>query len=349
MRLDNPIYNHKFKNLPDIASLPELKGEYRSKKKIDLSNLYLFLKQQNLSKFNKELDSIIYSTYSEAPKLNGEDEETKKWRSYLNKYFVFYKNFKPKSQKLKNNDVYDGLYNQGFKIIKLDTNNLINKDIEKKYRLLTSRKDWRPPPGTFDRWKDLNNLSIQNVNNAFVDRGIIKACEHYYSKKNMRVSTVRLTVGRSTDNHWKQFLYDCKKITKYTNLHIDPSEGVVKAMIYLNKVNKGNGETSFLPKSNRFVYDPLQSLFSRAIAVGSYCHNPISRRSVFRLPKKLRVTTNIGRLVDDKSNLKKYLDKNLVSLTSKVGNTLIFDPGAGMHNGGVVKKGERIALQVVIE
>ena len=36
----------------------------------------------------------------------------------------------------------------------------------------------------------------------------------------MRVSTVRLTVGRPTDNHWKQFLYDCKKITKLTNVYL---------------------------------------------------------------------------------------------------------------------------------
>ena len=348
MRSDNPIYNHKFKNLPDIASFSELKKEYRNKKRVNLDNLYKYLENKNSVKFNQELDKIINSTYKDIPNSKDEQKESLKWRSYLNKYFLFYKKKDFKSKIIKNNKIFNNLFNNGFDIFSLDIKKIINKDIENKYKILTERKDWAPPPGTFDRWKDLNKKTSDNINKIFHDAGIIEACENYYRRK-MRVGTVRLTIGKPTDKHWLQFLYDCKKTTKYTNLHFDASEGVMKAMLYLSEVKKGNGETSFLPKSNRFIYDPLQFIFSRAIAVGSYCHNPISRRSVFRLPKKLRVTSNFGRLIDDKSSLKKYLDKSLVKLTTDVGNTLLFDPGAGIHNGGVLKSGERIALQIVIE
>ena len=54
-------------------------------------------------------------------------------------------------------------------------------------------------------------------------------------------------------------------------------------MINISEVKNYNGPTAFA-KSNRYIYDPLQSLFARSIAIGNYCHNPISRRAVFRLP-----------------------------------------------------------------
>jgi hypothetical protein len=67
------------------------------------------------------------------------------------------------------------------------------------------------------------------------------------------------------------------------------------------------------------------------------------------MPKKLRVTTNWGRLVKDGSSLEKYLTKNMAVLTSDIGNTMILDPGSGLHNGPLLKKGHRINLQVVME
>lgn len=54
-------------------------------------------------------------------------------------------------------------------------------------------------------------------------------------------------------------------------------------------------------------------------------------------------------MVEDGSSLEQYLSENIVKVTSNMGNTLVFDPGAGLHNGPVVKKGHRIALQVVME
>ncbi len=266
----------------------------------------------------------------------------------LDQYFDFYKKFKVHSKKIDGNKVFDNLYSKGFAFLKLDSKKLWSRHIEIKYKTLCKKKDWQPPPGTFDRWIDLNDHTKSKINRILKEKKIIQACEAYYAKK-MKVTHVRLTVCRPTDNSWKQFLYDCKKITKYTNLHIDPLEGVIKAIIYLNDVGQNNGPTSFLPKSNRYILDPLQSLFARTIAIGNYCHNKFSRRCVFRLPKKLRVTTNFGRLISDNSKLCKYLDKNLKILTSSKGDTLLFDPGSGIHNGGIVKSGERIALQVVIE
>ena len=104
MRLDNPIYNHKFKNLPDIAEYAEVKDEYKNNRKVDLTKLYGYLKKRNLDKFNFELDKIIEDTYSDIPLNKAESKETLKWRTYLNKYFLYYEKFKAKSKIIKNNN-----------------------------------------------------------------------------------------------------------------------------------------------------------------------------------------------------------------------------------------------------
>ena len=89
--------------------------------------------------------------------------------------------------------------------------------------------------------------------------------------------------------------------TKTTSLHIDPKEDVIKAIMYLNDVALKNGPFSYVVKSNRWVYDDLQNIFSRSISTGNYCDSPESRAVVFQLPKVCRVTGLFGRLLLDGS------------------------------------------------
>ena len=348
MRFDNPINNHKFRYFKDIAKFSEVKSEYRNNdnsNKVD--KLRKFYLKNDLKSFNKELDKIYSSTKS-IPVSKVEKRYQVKLRKTLNKYFKFYQKFKVHSTQL-NNPEFKELYNNGGLIFKIEKKKLIDFEVRKKIKLLKKRKDWRPPPGTFDKWIDLSNSYKKKINSLLKEKKIIDICNSYYSKKNMKVSHARLNLCKPTDNSWKQFLYDCKKITRQTNLHIDPLEGVLKIMINLSDVKMNNGPTAFLPKSNRYIYDPLQSLFARSIAIGNYCHNQESRRAVFRLPSFLRVTTNFGRLIDDNSNQDKYLSRKLKYLTKNKGNCLLFDPGATIHNGGIVKSNSRISIQIVIE
>ena len=347
MRFDNPIKNHKFKLFKDIAEFEEVKNEFRNKQKFKLNKIKNYYLQNDLTNFNKELDKIYKST--KEIYLNNEEKKYQiKLRKTLNKYFKFYQNFKVYSKKY-NHLGFKELYKHGGYIFKINKEKLIDNEIKKKIKLLKKRKDWRPPPGTFDKWIDLSGNYKIKINKILKENKVIDICNAYYSRTNMKVTHARLNLCKPTDNSWKQFLYDCKKITQHTNLHMDPLEGVLKIMINISEVKNYNGPTAFLPKSNRYIYDPLQSLFARSIAIGNYCHNPISRRAVFRLPSFLRVTTNFGRLIKDNSNEAKYLSKNLKYLTEEKGNCLLFDPGATIHNGGVVKSGSRISIQVVIE
>ena len=348
MRFDNPINKHKFRTFTDIAEFSELKNEFRNNSNYNLNRLRKFLKKKDLVNFNLELDKILNYTNRLIKTSKREKKYKDVFRKKINQYFKFYSKFKINSKKI-NSKGFKELYTNGGYIFNLKIEDLLDKEVNKKIKILKRRKDWRPPPGTFDKWIDLSKNFKKKLNSILVKEKIISICNSYYSKKNMKVTHARLNLCKPTDNSWKQFLYDCKKITKHTNLHMDPLEGVLKIMINLTYVNKDNGPTAFLPKSNRYIYDPLQSLFARAIAIGNYCHNPLSRRVVFRLPSHLRVTTNFGRLIDDNSAKAKFLDKNLKYLTHDKGNCLLFDPGSTIHNGGIVKKKHRISIQAVIE
>ena len=74
MRFDNPIYNHKLKNMLDIASFQEVADEYKQKKNISLTKLYQHVKTGNIKKFNLELNKIISLSFKENKRTKKEIE-----------------------------------------------------------------------------------------------------------------------------------------------------------------------------------------------------------------------------------------------------------------------------------
>ena len=183
----------------------------------------------------------------------------------------------------------------------------------------------------------------------FSKLGILQGATKYNKGKPLVVSRAVLHISTHTDQHWKHFLYDCDMLPKTTNLHIDPlKEDLMKAIIYLNDVTLEDGPFSYVVKSNRWVYDDLQSIFSRSISTGNYCSSPEHRAVIFQLPKVCRVTGMFGRLLLDGSTQQNMILKKEQMLTSDLGNLCIFDP-AGMHRGGICKQGTRVALQVLMK
>ena len=92
------------------------------------------------------------------------------------------------------------------------------------------------------------------------------------------------------------------------------------------------------------------AIFARGLSTGCYCENPIARRSVFRLPSRIRHSFQFGRnLLDGSEQQKLILDKSTRITTSKHGNFVLFDPGNTMHTGGWPKEGYRANLQIQIK
>ena len=162
----------------------------------------------------------------------------------------------------------------------------------------------------FDRAKQLGPEFVKLVNDMFSEKGVLQGASKYNKGNQLQVKNVVLHIAKPTDQNYKQFLYDCDTLTKTTNLHIDPKEDVIKAMLYLNDITADDGPFSYVEKSNRWIYDDLQNIFGRAISTGSYCHTPESRAVVFQLPKQLRISHNFGRvLLDGTEQQNKILEK----------------------------------------
>lgn len=103
-----------------------------------------------------------------------------------------------------------------------------------------------------------------------------------------------------------------------------------------------------LEKNKNLKIDNLEDFFSRVTSVGNYCENETMRRFMFRFPKKLRVTSNIGKLIFLNSDLHKHIKQNIFTVTSEIGNTIIFKAGEILHGGGNVTRGERLNLQLIV-
>ena len=144
----------------------------------------------------------------------------------------------------------------------------------------------------------------------FTKLGVIQGATKYNKGKQLQVKNVVLHIATPTDQNWKQFLYDCSLTTRTTNLHIDPKEDVIKAMMYLNDITLDDGPFSYVEKkSNRWIYDDLQNIFGRTISTGSYCDTPQSSTSCISIPKICRVSHNFGRILLDDEEQKMIVEK----------------------------------------
>lgn len=350
MRFDNPIYNHKFRKMYDIASFPDVRNEYRQEKNLDCSNLLKFFRQNDLTSFDKELTRIIELSYKEKKKDTKEQKYFYNWKLKLDRYFNFYQNFKINSKLLSNSQTFTDLFERGYSFHEISKKNLIsiNNKISKKINFLKkNKKNIKSGFQEYDRRVVLDKKWNDFLNDIYTKEGLLSAIRSYYNKPYMKVESSSLRILTDKDLSPFQFLRDCKNFSKHVNLHTDPLEGYMTSIIYLSDVKEGEGGTQFLPKSNRYIYDELQDIFARSVSTGNYCNNRYARSVIFRLPRFLRVTKNWGRLVKKGSFVEKYLDKNLVSfISSKHGNCSIFEAGSILHNA-VVQKGTRIALQVI--
>ena len=339
MRFNNPIHDHGFV-FPDIADFPDVANEPRYKGNGKEDNLVLIkdgIKNENLKEFERG-----YQNYME------KKPDTKLFQK-LNAMFQFYNNFELSriDTGLPTNEIYEDLFENGISYRHANISEL-QKLLKDDIKNLLDLPDWRPPPGQFDRAKQLGPDIIKLVNEMFQSNGILQGASKYNKGANLTVRNVVLHIAKPTDENYKQFLYDCKTVTKTTNLHIDPKENVMKAMLYLNDITEDDGPFSYVEKSNRWIYDDLQNIFGRAISTGSYCHTPDSRAVVFQLPKQLRISHNFGRCLLDGSEQQEMILEKEKQFTSDKGNLCIFDP-AGMHRGGICKSGTRIALQILMK
>lgn len=330
MRLDNRLPCPWFR-FPDLASFPDYAGEQRQGD-IGTDEFYAAYADADAEYFTELLTGYMDSR----SKLFGR----------IVRMFKHYSKYNAHSAIAEDSKCWVDLYERGLHLTKLDIGKL---DLSAEIKSLLAKPDNDPPPGKFDRSLNLSPPQLAVVAAMFTNAGILKGASAYACKP-LSVASAVLHVSMPTDKHYKQFFMDATTTPHWTNTHIDPKEDAVKAMIYLDAVGGDDGPFGYVPGSNRFMHDPLQEVFGRAIATGNYCKSPEERKPVFNLPSRFRVSYNFGRCVMDDSLLAYELGKRLSRVLGEAGTTAVFDAGAGIHQGGIVSDGgRRIAVQVLMK
>jgi len=131
-------------------------------------------------------------------------------------------------------------------------------------------------------------------------------------------------------------------------LHVDTTYGILKGAIYIHEVGPDNGPFCYVRGSHRAKVGWLEGMIRRT---NDYCgfsgRRPDARKKFMALPRMLRRKAEFGGDILDNSIDASLLREGHLSLTSSYGNCILFD-GTGIHRGGMVNRGERRCVFILL-
>jgi len=358
--MNYPIIDDHGFVFPDPAELPEVKHEWRLEETTQSDELIKqaekIYKDKNPSKFIEVFDLLIKKSTEQMPLLDGEHNIIQGWRKKLSRQFSSETSTRGWNYHNKqfDNKHFQTMAEQGVTFGTSDIAPQVKKVLSKEIDLLLAREDSIIPIGSYDRAVpnigDKYPVVHHMLNDEFRKQGILEAAYMYTGMK-IQVKKVTLHISFSSDSHVTQQYRDVNQKSNThpltTNLHIDPKFNLLKGAFYLTEVTDKQGPIWFVKTSNRWKHNVFESVWGRGNAVGNYLQDELHRRSMFRLPKRLRLNYQFGRnLLDGTAEQKNITDKVTKLTTDKTGNFALFDPGFTMHTGGNVDKGMRINLQL---
>lgn len=202
------------------------------------------------------------------------------------------------------------------------------------------------------------------LNREFGDIGVLDAVSAYAGRR-IRVSGLALELSVPQATWWTNAIDGISRPPKTLYAHIDETISCPKAIVYLSDVASGNGETGCYPGAYESMgLNPLQEIIGRVVGmVGNRAgsslrdyyakkyHQSMSsgrfRQHFMRLPEALRFNSHIGWDVAPGSSLETMLARSERHMLGPAGTFIAFDGARLLHRGGMVTRGERLALQVV--
>jgi hypothetical protein len=177
------------------------------------------------------------------------------------------------------------------------------------------------------------------------DHGLIKKAEAIRGFP-MKLGLVVVQVSDESDQEHKNVFKDTgypDSPTAY--MHVDSTIGWMKCLVYLTPVELGNGPFSYVLDSNKWnLLDYVATKVTDKMQLNDT--DPKTRERFSALPKIFQKKTHFGYDVIDPETIRDLL-KREKKFTSTDGNCIFFDSD-GIHRGGMVKNGRRIALQIAL-
>lgn len=203
------------------------------------------------------------------------------------------------------------------------------------------------------------------LNREFEKLGVLDAMSAYVGRKT-RVVGLSLELSLPQAQWWRNTLDGLSRPPKTLYAHLDETISLPKSIVYLSDVGDDNGPTSCYPLAYEgMALNPLQEIIGRVVGVvgnstssmlheyyGKSYHQSVNserfREHFMKLPEIMRFNSHLGWDVLPDSELESHLASTEVRMTGPAGTFLVFDGARLLHRGGMVREGERLALQVII-
>ncbi len=205
---------------------------------------------------------------------------------------------------------------------------------------------------------------MQGLNRAFAALGVLDAVSAYAGSR-MSVTALALELSVPQATWWGNVFESLPRAPATLYAHLDESIVYPKSIVYLTQVNEDNGPTgAYVHAMEGLGLNPLQELVGRVVGnvgntpgtglcayYGKQYHQSMSserfRRHFMRLPSVLRFNSHLGWDVCPGSALEQSLSGAEHRMVGAPGTFIVFDGARLLHRGGMVRSGERIALQVI--
>jgi Phytanoyl-CoA dioxygenase (PhyH) len=190
--------------------------------------------------------------------------------------------------------------------------------------------------------------AFTTVENIFNRYGIIEAASAYLGRP-VGVKHVNAQINDQDLAFWKRVFPDTQLADPWGSyLHIDATYGMLKCAIYIHDIGPDGGPFCYVRGSHNAEIGWFEGMVRRTNDFSGFSGRKLEARKLFMaLPAFLRKKADFGGDLRDDSADVQHLREGHFSATSNYGNCVLFD-GNGMHRGGMVNKGERRCLFILL-
>lgn len=216
------------------------------------------------------------------------------------------------------------------------------------------QKDWRGAKGL-----DLKKGFGAHLKRILSERGVADLLS-LYKREKMVLYYIGLDYSHERQVWYRDCFADAGLTTaKTTYAHFDAGQAIPKMMAYLSDVTEETGPFTVVRQSNlvdkSFFLGHLHAAMDRILwgaiekpAEDTYYRPPFKhQREVFlSFPRAFQGSTHFGDDLADGSEGSNELLKYMEPIVGPSGTACVFDGYRTIHSGGLVRRGERLALQI---
>jgi ectoine hydroxylase-related dioxygenase (phytanoyl-CoA dioxygenase family) len=191
-----------------------------------------------------------------------------------------------------------------------------------------------------------NVLMFRKIEDTlFSNTNIHEIISKYFNTNKTKLVYFQIHINQEEDEFVFKHDHDDLIEEKMNFFHVDTNSNTVKAMVYLTDVLKEeNGAFQYVSGSHKYYSAALFLKRKIVKRVGAFRRDKKGKKILLGLPRSFRVKNEFDDF-SSKSKLGIYIQENKVSCANGA-DVIIFDP-LGIHRGGIVKEGKRIAVQLV--